>query len=112
MMETTQKRRRVLRRKRKGLEDKNAQKEGEMYTPGGFDAGEPGPSKHARMTVHYSCFSNVCFCVLVFFCNLSVVAIAANDWFIVHDLSTRISQNVLFIPWDIFSGAKLTLFSY
>lgn len=36
---------RACRRKRKGLEDKNAAKEGEMHVSGGFDANEPGPSK-------------------------------------------------------------------
>ena len=37
--------RKRARRKRKGLEDKHHEKEGPMYAPGGFDAGEPGLSK-------------------------------------------------------------------
>ena len=38
------------RRKRKNLDDKSVAKDGEMYVPGGFDAGEPGPSKRVKLT--------------------------------------------------------------
>ena len=33
----------------KGLDDKEKEKEGSMYVPGGFDC-EPGPSKRVRAT--------------------------------------------------------------
>ena len=37
--------RKRARRKRKGLDDRHQEREGPMYIPGGFDSGEPGPSK-------------------------------------------------------------------
>ena len=42
--------RRAHRRKRKGLDDKHAAHEGDMYVPGGFDAGEPAPKRAKRAT--------------------------------------------------------------
>ena len=37
--------RKRARRKRKGLDDRHQEREGPMYILGGFDSGEPGPSK-------------------------------------------------------------------
>jgi hypothetical protein len=39
--------RRRARKKRKGIEDRNKDREGPVYVPGGFDC-DPGPSKRAR----------------------------------------------------------------
>ena len=39
--------RKRARKKRKGIEDKNKEREGPVYVPGGFDC-DPGPSKRAR----------------------------------------------------------------
>ena len=46
--EAAKKLRKRARRKRKGLQDKEHEKEGPMYAPGAFDNEQPGPSKRPR----------------------------------------------------------------
>ena len=41
--------RRLARRKRKGYDDRNQQREGVVYAAGEFDSGEPGPSKRSKV---------------------------------------------------------------
>lgn len=43
--EGAKKKRRAVRRKRKGFDDKQSQKEGVMYLAGAFVGDQPGPSK-------------------------------------------------------------------
>ena len=49
--EDAKKKRRAVRQKRKGLDDKHPQKEGAVYSAGTFVSDEPGPNKKCKSTI-------------------------------------------------------------